>query len=174
MNPQGVDMPADLPALLEVYDLAAAAGVPITVHLDYEEGDMDSFDTALEHNRDTIFIWAHSGDAPPEVVGSFLDRHPNLHADLSCRNPFYLPRYTFTEEQSSIAELDRVSLRADWQLVLEEHSDRFLFGTDIGPGDRDSQINEVVSWYQDMLGQLDREHAEAIANGNARRLFALE
>jgi predicted TIM-barrel fold metal-dependent hydrolase len=112
------------------------------------------------------------GAAPPEVVAAFLDRHPNLYADLSCRNPFYLPRHTFTEEQSSIAQLDRVTLRADWRLVLEEHSDRFLFGTDIGPGDRDSQIGEVVPWYQDMLGQLDREHAEAIANGNARRLFA--
>ena len=73
-----------------------------------------------------------------------------------------------------IAELDRVTLRSDWRLVLEEHSDRFLFGTDIGPGDRDSQVGEVVPWYQDMLGQLDRVHAEAIANGNARRLFALE
>ncbi len=170
----GVDEPADRQEFLDVYDLAANAGVPINIHFDYEEGNMDSFEAALAYNRNTTIIWAHAGDGPPSAVGALLDAHPNLRADLSCRNPFYLPRHTFTEQQQSIAELDRVTLREDWKEVLEQHSDRFLFGTDIGPGDRDSQIGEVVPWYQQMLGQLAAEHAEAIANGNARSLLALD
>jgi hypothetical protein len=157
--------PADGPIALQVYDLAASYNVPVTVHVEYEySGELER---ALEHNREVVIIWAHAGDAQPALIGELMRKHGNLYADLSARNPFFRRRLP-PEEQSPTNE-DGV-LKAEWRSVLEEFPDRFLFGLDLGSGDRHSIITELMEYYRTVLAQLTPETAEKIAHETAESL----
>ena len=63
--PEGDNYPADGPVALQIYDLAASEGIPVIIHLEHEFSD--ELARALEHNRSTIIIWAHMGDAQLRV-----------------------------------------------------------------------------------------------------------
>jgi len=167
---------ADNPFMTALYNKAREYGVPINVHIDYEAGNMDDFERALENSRDptlgnTNIIWAHMGDAPPGAVGDLMAKHENLYVDMSSRNPLcsYAERILPMEEQR-LDEGD-YTLHNDWKLLFEEHKDRVLFGTDIGPGDRHEVIAEVVDYYRVLLGQLSPEAQTKIGKENALKLF---
>jgi len=98
-----------------------------------------------------------------------IEAHDNLYADLSCRNPFY-ERGDYTVEEQSMAEPDGLTLSPEWKALIDDHPDRFLWGTDVGPGDRYTQIVEVTDFYRTMLGQLDPGAAEGVAAANFARL----
>ena len=85
--PEGDNHPADGPIALQIYDLAARYRVPVNVHLEHKFSD--ELERALEHNRNTAIIWAHMGDAQPQLITEMMRRHPNLYADISTRNPFF-------------------------------------------------------------------------------------
>lgn len=175
-NPHDIDFEADNPYLTAVYGLARDHGVPVNVHFDYSEGQMDSFERALEQSRDptkgnTHIIWAHMGDAPAAAIDGLLDRHANLYVDISSRNPLC----TFTDRLASLEEqrLDdgTYTLKPEWKALFEDHPDRFLFGTDIGPGDRHQSMAALVDYYRIILGQLPLEAQEKIGATNALTLF---
>lgn len=169
---------ADNPFMTVLYALAREFGVPVNVHVDYFEGQMEGFERALEESRDatagnTNIIWAHMGDAPASAVDDLLKRHENLYVDLSSRNPMcdFSERLTSMEEQ----RLDdgTYTLKPEWKALFEEHADRVLFGTDIGPGERHESMAEIVDYYRILLGQLTLEAQEKIGAENARALFGL-
>jgi len=159
---------ADDEGLLALYDLAGEFNAPVIAHLDYSETTHEAWQAALAHNRDTRFVWAHAGDTGPEVVRAHLEAHPNLQVDLSCRNPVEaFAHRPYSEEEMSIAELDRETLKPEWAALLEDHPERFLFGSDIGPGDRNEAVEDIAAFYRRMLGQLSPEAAAAIGHDNA-------
>ena len=129
--PDGDQNEAEHPILLEVYDLAAKHNVPMNVHFEHEYAD--ELEGALEHNRDTIIIWAHVGDGPGSLVQDMMREHSNLYADISTRNPFY-ERGIPIEDQR--LDDDNGTIKEEWKEVFEEFPDRFLFGLDFGPGNR--------------------------------------
>lgn len=177
-NPAGDNNDACGDILKEVYDLAAEYGVPVNVHVEHNEfwGEFgDELECALEHNRNTNIIWAHVGDAEPEVVLGMMERHPNLYADLSARNPFF--NRGIPLERQSLTHLDgplEGKLKQGWMVVLERFPDRFLFGTDVDSVERLNIVEQVVDYFHSVLAQLTPETAEKIANGNIRRLLGLE
>jgi len=164
------DVRADLPGLLQLYDLASAYGVALNVHFEFEAGRMAGFEAALDHAPDVSFVWAHAGDASPDAVRPLLDAHANLFVDLSCRNPFY--ERGFDMELQSMAD-EEGGLDPDWHTLIVDHPDRFLVGTDVGPPGRDAQIVEVVAFYRGLFAQLEPEVADALASENARRVYGL-
>ena len=168
-NPSGDDVEADHPILLEVYELAAERGVPVNLHFDHSVEHVDELHAALDHT-DAVFIWAHAGDAQPDAVREVMEAHPSLYVDLACRGPHYERGYDFNAQ--SIGELD-VGLDTDWKSLLEDHGDRFLFGSDIGPEGRNEQLDEVIDYFTAMFGELDEDTAHAIAHDNAERLFGV-
>ena len=172
LNPDGVELDATGETLLAIYDLAARYDVPLNIHFDYSSEHIEELGAALAHDRDVRFIWAHSGDAQPEEVRAVLDAHPNLWADLSCRNPYYT-RSDIPVDEQSISGEDEDSLDEAWSSLLTDHSDRFLFGTDIGPSGRADQLEETVAFFRTMLLQLEPDDALAIGHDNAVRLFGL-
>ena len=166
------DNAADDEGLLALYDLAAEHGAPIVAHLDYTDEQHQAWSAALSHNPATTFVWAHAGDTGPAEVRALVEAHDNLLVDLSCRNPLEpFAHRPYSEEEQSIAELDRVTLRADWAELFEDHPDRFLFGSDIGPGDRNEAVEDIAAFYRLVLEQLEPETAAAIGHGNARALL---
>jgi len=156
-------------------------GVPITIHFDWEEdfvveSDDHGWYAAIRDNPDTTFVWAHSGDTQPENLEPYLNAFDNLYIDISCRNSLehYQGRGGFELSDQSMADLDTHALKTEWAALIANHPERVLFGTDIGPNNRHDFIAETVDWYRTMLLEgLDRDVAEQVANGNARRLFNL-
>ena len=165
-QPEGDNYPADGPVALQIYDLAVSYGVPVIVHFEHEFSD--ELERALEHNRDTIIIWAHVGDAQPPLVAEMMRRHPNLHADISTRNPFYEGGISIDEQ--SLTD-DDGTLKEGWRTLFEEFPDRFLFGLDLGPPNRLPLLDDVVQYYRSVLAQLTPSTAEKIAYSNIRSLL---
>ena len=160
--------------LRAVYAAAASHGVPINPHFDYSDEHIGEFKEALESNPDTPFIWAHMGDGNAEQVRSMLDAHPNLHVAISSRNPLrsFDGRLLPMDEQ----RLDDgdLKLKEGWRQLFEDHSDRVLYGSDIGPGDRPLHMESIANHYRALLGQLIPEAAEQIAHLNAENLFGVQ
>lgn len=153
-------IPVDHPIMLKIYDHCAEYGVPINVHA--EEEHCDELERALEHNRDTIFIWAHAGcRADAYTVWRMMNDHPNLFAELSARIPEF--GYTLITNPDG-------SIKPDWRILLEDHSDRFMWGTDMSPP-HDYRYGaewyvQTTDYYRSILGQLTSETAEKIAYKN--------
>ena len=174
-NPDGDDLDADHPVLMDVYTLTGDRQLPVNIHFDFRPGGMASFESALSAHPETTFVWAHSGDAQPEDVAALMAAHDNLWVDISCRNPIY-PRWTSTGQSP---ELQRITeedgtLQSGWRGLFEAFPERIVAGTDVGPEERVAQIDEVVAYTLDALDQLEPEIGHAIASENARRLLRLD
>jgi len=177
--PGGDQNEADGEVLMDVYALAADWGIPVNVHVDVDvDVDVDveyeyveELSAALTGSPDTTFIWAHLGDAPPDVVRSMVEAHDNLYGDTACRNPYYERNGRSTEEQSLT---DEGVLLPEWAALFDDHPDRFLFGTDLGRSDRHEQLDQVLEHAWTVLDQVGPEAREGIAEGNARVLLGLD
>ena len=94
---------------------------------------IDAFDRFLSHDRDARIVWAHggsdfTGNMTPSLIGSLMDRHPNLFMSLrplppqAARNPFGLRIYNLM--------LTGGQLDSAWLALLRKHADRFVMGGD--------------------------------------------
>ena len=102
-------------------------------------------------------LWAHAGmSAPPAVVGELLADHPRLWTEVSFRGFDIAPG----------GKLD-----AAWRDLFMGHRDRFMVGTDTYVTERWDAYGDLVAEHRRWLAQLPRDVAEAIAWGNAARLF---
>ena len=168
----GTAKEGDSTELMEVYSTAAKFSVPINIHFDYSEEFIDEFESALSQNTNTIFVWAHMGDAQADTVRSMLDKHPNLYVDIPSRNPLYDRGLDIYDQQ--LVESDGKQIKESWRELFEDHADRVIFGTDIGPSDRDTIINDVVAHFRDLLLQLTPTTAAKIGSENAKGIYGLE
>jgi len=112
----------------------------------------------LRHNPKARIIWAHTGfSVPPARVGELLDQHKDaLWGELSYRG--------------GITGSDG-KLTAECRALFEQHSDRFLLGSDTWINERWFGYDTIFKTYRAWLGQLPEEQARSIASGNAARLF---
>lgn len=143
--------PADHPVMLEIYELAADAGVPVIFHYDFEYGTnkdagIAELENAVESNPDTQFIFAHS-------CGSQILTFMETYANISC-------------------EYERGPLPAGLDTT------RVVMGTDVqvnGPPGSDwgDAYAEMIDGLRAALDGLDDATAEAVAHGNAERLLGL-
>ncbi len=159
--------PADHPLILEIYDLAAKHGVPVTIHLRHEYSE--ELERALAYNREARIIWAHYGDSSPQLVRVMMARHPNLYADLSAINPipgFRHPELAPADPEGNIKS-DWRALFSDWRALFLDFPDRFVFGIDMGAREaRYRNAPKVVEYYRKVLGQLPAPVAKRIAHDN--------
>jgi len=164
-----VNMPADHPVMLELFKLAAQHGIPVTVHLDSPGKGLAEFERALNQSLSTTFIWAHCGPSTTDVLKGMLDRHPNLYADLSALSPVW---YKLAGMQALPPGLQIES--PEWIRLMEAYSDRLLFGVDASFVKAYVGLPDIVAWVKDnVFSQLSPQTAEAIAHGNAERLFGI-
>jgi hypothetical protein len=139
---------------LEVVRIAVEWGLPLLVH-----ADPAVIDSLFEHAPRARVIWAHGGAYPyPPLLADYLARYPNLYADLSVREDRIAPG----------GDLDPA-----WWTLLTSHPDRFLVGVDTYSAGRWARFGQIAEAIRGWLEQLPPEVADAIARGNARRLFGL-
>jgi hypothetical protein len=140
------------PVFMRIVELAASRGLPLQLHC-----DPAVIDTLFDHAPGARVIWAHAGAYPyPPLLRDYLQRYPGLYVDLSVRDQRVAPN----------GQLD-----PRWELLLMEHSERFMVGVDTYRTDRWQAFAEVVGEIRNWLGQLPEEVSDAIAYGNAARLF---
>ncbi len=102
-------------------------------------------------------LWAHAGmSTPPAVIGGLLAGHPRLWTEVSFRGYDIAPG----------GKLD-----AAWRNLFVRHRDRFMVGTDTYVTGRWDAYGDLIEEHRRWLAQLPPDVGEAIAWGNAARLF---
>jgi hypothetical protein len=165
------------PALDRVLDFAAEAGLVVILHNDidvpFRKSGQEPYqalqlrDLFLRHPDATI-VWAHAGLGrivqPMTKQVEILDRLlsnpalPNLYIDLS-----------WTEAAKYIvATQDSLAATAS---LINQHPDRFLFGTDeVAPADQAHYL-AIYDTYASLFTRLTPEASEKFRKRNYERLF---
>jgi predicted TIM-barrel fold metal-dependent hydrolase len=144
--------------------LARKHRVPVLVHVEWTR--IDALSILLARFPDVPVIWAHGGYTPLFVALRMLDRHPNLHYELSARTWPVHPRspdYTILR--------DGAKVWPQWLAAIESRSDRFLVGTDASQRSIDSDVAKFES-VQAFLRQLTPTTRERVARTNLLALVA--
>lgn len=140
------------PVFRRLVELAVAHDQVLLLH-----ADPAVIDAVFELAPQARVIWAHAGAYPyPPLLEDYLDRYPGLYIDLSMR-------------EARIAPDGR--LDPAWETLLIERADRFLVGVDTFSAARWREYDRIAGQIRAWLEQLPADVAQAIASGNARRLF---
>ena len=140
------------PAMRAVIDLAVEHDIVLHVH-----AGAAPVRALFEVEPRVKVLWAHAGlVTPPAAVAALMDEQERLWADLSFRAGGIAPGGT----------LDPV-----WRELLLRHQDRFMIGTDTYVTPRWAAYEALIEEHRRWLALLPRAVAEAIAYGNAARMF---
>ena len=151
---------ADAPAIRNFFDLVARYDGFLALHMQSDEETMDEL---LASNRKGRVVWNHCGtDSSASDVHELMDKHPNLFCELSFR-------YPPINKNSSREIFDSSEIDSSWRELMEEHSDRFMVGTD---AHSDKQfIGAINTVRKGLLPNLKPDTARKISHQNAQRLF---
>jgi predicted TIM-barrel fold metal-dependent hydrolase len=162
----------DHPALMPVYDLAGARGLPMLLHQNSTSvGIHDRFEYLDEVKRPlsefpgTTFVWAHCGISRRvahklyhRMVEEMLQEHDNLFVDISW----------VVYDQTVCSR--RVPKKA-WLDLIERYPDRFMAGSDLcGHFD---PLGRTMARYDALLGSLSDGARHLVSCGNASRIWKL-
>ena len=166
---------ADHPWMLALADIAAKYDVPIDIHMEATDDNLPALERLLQHNRKTRIVWAHTGwselgQGTADVWQRLMARHPNLYGSIKHRK--LGSRYS--SDRDAIRD-DSGRIRPPWLRLFEGYPDRFMIGTDIKPGVRDtpSHIDKHVGHMREFLRRLPPHLRAPIARENAVRVFKL-
>jgi len=150
----------------KLFELAAARGVPVVIHLELTDAAAKQLEAALAAHRKTTIVIAHGGEGPPARIDALLARHPNLYFDLSGMH--------FQRKPALATETG--PLDPAWKGVIEKHPDRFLIGIDVWAARlfEAPTLDKLMAWTRRILGELKPEVAERVAARNAAAVFKLE
>ena len=149
------DDDARTPTMQRVAALAVAHDIPLHVHSG--AGPVSAL-FAIEPSLK--ILWAHAGFVEPAtVVADMLDRYDRLVTEVSFRAGDIAPG----------GQLDEV-----WRRLFERHADRFMIGTDTYINARWFEYGSMIDEHRNWLDQLPRDTAQAIAFGNATRVFGTD
>ncbi len=168
------------PHRLAIYREADRRGLSVNMHVSLDSPEtIAAVEKIARGNPRMQLVLAHAGwNAAAATIGGLMDRHANLHADLSVRldpaGGWALPGASAaTPAQISILTVEG-QLQPDWRALILRHSDRFLFGMDItsAGGGRAGQARLLMETARKALGALPRRVEAAVAHGNIERMIA--
>jgi predicted TIM-barrel fold metal-dependent hydrolase len=122
----------------------------------HAHSDAAAIETLFEHDPEARILWAHAGmNTPPQTVGDWLDRFPNLWVELSYRQ--------------DVVAGDALDPR--WRELFLRYPDRFVTGSDTWTPSRWPEVPALAKWTRNWLSQLPPEVARKIAYDNGKRLL---
>lgn len=183
----------DHPLLMLLADIAAEKNIPMDLHMDLVPEDMNipdrpnlnptnpallkanmaAFERLLAHNRGARIVWAHAGTDPlgtrtPNIQRELLSRNPNLFMSLRLGGAGPAPFMALGPDKN---------LKPFWLALFRDFPDRFVIGTDFFHSTwTDSQrgpSEESLHNYRATLAQMPPELAEALAHGNAEKIYRI-
>jgi hypothetical protein len=147
--------------------LAATYHAPLSVHMEADPGSVEELERFLPIDRNGLAIWAHCGFwIEADQLQRMMDRQPNLFCELSHRDDRALRPGLRAVPITGFGR----RLKSDWKALLENHSDRFLIGTDI---DNLGQYQGIIGFFREVIAQLSPDAGKRLAYENAQRLFQL-
>jgi len=144
--------------MLGIMALARKHRVPVLLHV--ESSRLHELERLLERHPEVAVIWAHGGYTPLFIARRLLERHSNLHYELSARTWARHPRspdYTILRDGRAVWP--------EWLALIEALPDRFLVGTDASHRSLDSEIEKAES-VQSFLRQLTPATRDRVARLN--------
>jgi hypothetical protein len=178
-----------------VLGLSEKYGLPVVIHLDVEDKELERLERALDKHQNAKVVVAHFGQIrqperqkmfSPEYVVSLFDRFPNLSFDLSNGHPNRKYHCSGSDNDETIVgdnilwfhdgdhQQDHVDER--WLRVLEAYSDRFVFATDYGGGRQSlpDHLGERVRNFNLLISNLSDQARHNISYKNAWKLIVGE
>lgn len=142
---------AHSPVVRDLVALAVERGLALHAHT-----DLSGIRALLAQAPDIPVIWAHAGfDVPEATLRDLLATHAQLYIELSFREGI-------TEDGK---------LTSIWYALLTGFPERFLTGMDTYTPRRWLELPELAAEARGWLRQLPADVAQAVAYGNAARLF---
>ena len=191
--PPTVYVPADASVWLQLVDLSAQYHVPISFHFVPDDAVANvAFEKMLNHNKDTILIWAHLGfnNMPlnSATLNDYLLKYPNLYFDTAgIQNMQNSPPKPNSNWALLADQSNNGKLKEEWKQFFETWNSRILFGSDAGGGSNglerwlnytdnssDGAPSDAVGHWKSLLSYLDSNAARNIFSANARGLFLKE
>ncbi|MBC2666279.1 amidohydrolase family protein [Novosphingobium flavum] len=171
------------PDRVAIYAAADARGLVVSMHVDIADPKVEASIAriARDYPRAKVVL-AHSGwSAAPEVIARLMDAYPNVHGDLSVRLdpagglPMSVqPANSLPPGATNVISILQPdgTIQPAWRDLLLRHADRFLFAMDITDEQRPKFAQLLVATARKALGTLGPAAENAIAHGNAERLYA--
>ena len=169
------DYPPDAPIFLDIYPVVQDHALIVYLHPGW--GHEDSLERVLAKYPEIDFI-VH-GEQIEMQIGNLMAEFPNVYFTV---NDLYGDQYllnTRESKQSFLAALQdyetllRIDL-ANWKELIEEHPDRFMWGTDRGDAvwTFDREVGRtLVDYGRAFIGRLDAGVQERFAYRNAESLL---
>ena len=151
-------------------------GWPFVVHIEFAAAGrdyldfMEKFEAMLRADPTYPFLLIHMGQLEANEAARLLQTHGNLHFITSHSNPVTVGR----SKQPWVNMFDGDALAPEWTALVVRYPDRFVLGFDNVWADHwgDYYLEQVALWRQ-ALQALPATVANAVAHGNAERLWRL-
>jgi predicted TIM-barrel fold metal-dependent hydrolase len=160
-------------------DIAREHGWPFIVHIEFGslEGEardryMRDLEALIDKTPQLPVAMIHMGQLPPDDVARLIGAHRNIYFIASHSNPIFSRMDKVKHWQNLFS---RRGIAPQWQRLFLAHPDRFLFALDNVFGGNwlpGRYLGQMTLWWC-ALGQLPPSVAQAIAHGNAERLWKL-
>lgn len=158
--------------------VAKQNGWPFVAHIEFaalhghaRKQFMQQFIALLQQNRDVPIVLMHVGQLQADEAGALLGQHPNLYLNVA-----HTDRYTINRSSEPWTNLFQGdSIKPAWQALMKQYPDRFIFALDnVWAEHWESFYPNKIKLWRKALGELPPAVANAIAHGNAERLWHLQ
>ena len=168
----------DDPRVTAALAAAKSKGWPLVIHIEFaslsggmREKFYNKMQTMLQVNPDQPFALNHMGQLDAETVADLLARHNNLYFLTAHCNPLAVKR----SNQPWVNMFQGRHLAPAWQALMIKYPDRFIFALDnVWAEQWRNGYKEQVDLWREALQPLPVEVAQALAHGNAERLWKLK
>lgn len=172
-----VDVGANHPQSEIILDAAYARGWPFVAHYEFASAKakkdvyMVELETMLRKYRQVNTVMINMGQLDADTVRRLIGAHKNIFFMMSRSNPAYIAN---DPKQPWVNMFDGDVLSADWQGLILDHPDRFIVAFDNTKRKQWEQLYmDQTSMWRSALKKLPADVANALAHGNAERLWNL-
>lgn len=164
--------------VLTALDYAIENEWPFVLHFEFaslhgseHEEYMSALKELLSSKPEHPFALIHMGQLPHEDVAALIKAHKNVYFITSHADPVTAA----DSKQPWINMMDKEKFKPEWKKLMEQNPNRFIFALDNvwGWQWQDTYMKHIKVW-RSALSELPADVANAVAHGNAERLWKLE
>lgn len=161
----------------EAFDIARQKGWPFIVHIEFASlsddertSYMEKLGAFLQANQELPIVLIHMAQLEADPVRQLLNENKNLYFMTSHASPYYQGG-----GKPFINMFKGRKLAPQWNTLLEEYPDRFIFAMDNVFGFfwmPERYLGKMDLWWR-ALSELPDDVAHTVAHGNAERLWKI-
>ena len=177
IKPAKVVIPLDDIRVQDTLAICLEKNWPFTLHIEFAAAGkerhefMAAFERMLCQHPKHPFVLIHMGQLQAPEVKRLISTHNNIYFIASKSNPIH---GSMPNGESIVNLFDGSTFAPEWETLIVEHPDRFIFGIDNtwAKDWRQKYVREVRLWRKALQG-LPVDVANAVSHLNAERLWRL-